>query len=146
VNDPTRQRALLLLARRDHSRRELFQKLFSKGFSKAAIQQVLDDLENENLLNEERFIGNFIRFRSTKGYGPLKICAELGKHGIDDSRIYANDEWQVILWHERAISARIKRFGESIPQEKQERIQQARFLQQRGFAMEQIRIALTNSL
>lgn len=140
-----RQRALLLLARRDHSRRELSQKLFLKGFSKTAIHQVIQDLENEGLLNEDHFIGNFIRFRSAKGYGPLKICAELGKHGIDDSRIYANDEWQAILWHERAISARIKRFGEAIPQEKQERIRQSRFLQQRGFAMEQIRAALTIS-
>jgi regulatory protein len=106
---------------------------------------VLDELENENLLSEDRFIASFIRSRSAKGYGPLKICAQLGKHGIDHNRIRSNEEWQEMLWQERVISARIKRFGETIPQEKEERLQQARFLQQRGFTTDQIRFALATS-
>jgi regulatory protein len=142
IMNPTRDKALYLLARRDHSRRELSQKLSQKGFVSSTIQPVLDELENENLLNEDRFIASFIRSRSAKGYGPLKICAELGKRGIDHNRIRASDEWQETLWQEMAISARIKRFGEAIPTAKDKRMQQARFLQQRGFTTDQIRWAL----
>ena len=140
-----RDKALFLLARRDHSRRELLQKLNRKGFSSSEIKIVLDELENEDLLNEERFIASFIRSRSGKGFGPLKICAELGKRGIDHNRIRASAEWQETLWQERAISARIKRFGEAIAQQQDEQLQQMRFLQQRGFTSDQIRFALTTS-
>lgn len=138
----TRDKALFLLARRDHSRRELSQKLSKKGFASNIIKTVLEELENENLLNEDRFIGSFIRSRSAKGYGPLKICAELVKRGIDLNRIRASDEWQETLWQEMAISARIKRFGDAIPCEREEQMQQMRFLQQRGFTTDQIRNAL----
>jgi regulatory protein len=103
---------------------------------------VLDELENDNLLNEDRFIASFIRSRSAKGYGPLKICAELSKRGIDHNRIRTSDEWQETVWQEIAISARIKRFGEAIPTENEARMQQMRFLQQRGFTSDQIRCAL----
>ncbi len=141
-----RTKALYLLARRDHAKSELFRKLSLKGFPSAAIRTVLDELENENLLNEERFIASFIRFRSSKGYGPLKICAELAKHGIDHTRIKTSEIWQETAWHERAICARIKRFGETIPQNKEERLQQARFLQYRGFSSVDIRCALSINL
>ncbi len=137
-----RFKALYYLARRDYSRYELFQKLSLKGFPPSEIHSVLDELENENLLNEERFIASFIRFRSSKGYGPLKICAELAKRGIDHSRIRRSDIWQEMSWNDIAICARIKRFGEAIPQEKEQRLQQARFLQNRGFGSDEIRFAL----
>ncbi len=142
---PIRDKAIFLLARRDHSKRELSQKLIRKGYSHSEIKIVLEELENEDLLNEQRFIDSFIRSRSAKGFGPLKICAELGKRGIDHNRTRSSDEWQETLWQERAISARIKRFGEAIAQHKEEQLQQARFLQQRGFTSDQIRLALATS-
>ncbi|MGD9591165.1 MAG: regulatory protein RecX [Candidatus Berkiella sp.] len=141
-----RTKALYLLARRDHGKKELFTKLLRKGFPGTIIREVLDDLENENLLNNMRFIGSYIRFRSAKGYGPLKICAELGKRGIDHTQIRSSEVWQETPWCELAICARIKRFGEAIPQEKEQRILQARFLQYRGFTSEEIRSALSIAL
>jgi len=139
-----RERALLLLTRRDHSRRELHQKLQLKGFPPAEISPTLDRLQQDNLLNEERFITSFIRSRRAKGFGPLKICAELQKHGIDSGCILANEEWQETLWFEAAIKVRTKRFGADIPPEKQERLRQARYLQQRGFTADHIRQALSS--
>lgn len=137
-----RNKALYLLARRDHSKSELHKKLSLKGFPSSAVRAVLDELENEDLLSDGRFIASFIRYRATKGYGPLKICAELAKHGIDQHQIKASESWQEMSWIEKAICARIKRFGEIIPQEKEERMKQARFLQYRGFTADEIRIAL----
>lgn len=141
-SDDLRNKALYYLSRREYARKELTQKLKQKGFPFKQIEAVLDELENENLLSDERFIGCFIRSRRFKGFGPLKICAELGKRGIDHNRIRTNEEWQESLWLESAMAARKKRFGYAIPQEKQARLQQARFLQQRGFTSDQIRAAL----
>lgn len=143
---PTRDKALYFLMRREHSRFELQQKLLLRGFELPVIIEVLNHLENENLLNEDRYVANFIRSRARRGIGPLKICAQLQNHGIDHHRIYANEEMRETLWQENAIATRIKRFGETIPQERQQQLQQARFLQQRGFTQQQIRLALTSGL
>lgn len=139
---PIKDKALYLLARREHSRQELQRKLLQRGFVLPAIQKVLDSLEHDNLLNEVRFVECFIRSRHFQGIGPLKICAELQNRGIDRSLILANEAWQEIVWQASAIAVRIKRFGQSLPKDTQGMRQQARFLEQRGFTAEQIRIAL----
>lgn len=135
-------KALHLLAGREHSRQELQYKLSRRGFDLSKIQIVLDELENDNLLNEDRFIGSFIRSRRSQGMGPIKICVELQNRGIDRAPILANEEWQEILWQATAIAVRIKRFGEPLPKDTKDIRQQARFLQQRGFTIDQIRVAL----
>lgn len=137
-----KQRALYLLSRREHSSRELRLKLLRKAFSPEEIEPLLKQLQTDNLLNDDRFISVFIRSRIRKGLGPLKICAELQNRGIDPSRIFANEEWHLAEWQEGANAVRIKRFGEPLPQDIEEQSKQARYLQQRGFTMDQIRKAL----
>lgn len=137
-----KQRALSLLARREHSRQELRLKLLRKGFSIEEIEPLLNTLQADNLLSDDRFIACFIRSRLRKGHGPLKICAELQNRGIDPTRIFANEEWLVAEWQEGANAVRIKRFGESAPTCRVEQSKQARYLQQRGFTADQIRKAL----
>lgn len=144
--DAIRAKALYLLARRDYSRWELQQKLMQKGFDPELIEAVLQTLENENSLNETRYIGNFIRFRQGRGMGPLKIEAQLRRQGIDEDQIRRDEAWQKVNAKERAVAVREKRFGEDLPQDFSERLSQMRFLQRRGFTHEQIRAALNNTM
>lgn len=137
-----RETALRLLARRDHAFNELRTKLAQRGYPSAEIQTILKQLQQENLLNESRYIVNFIRSRLYKGFGPLKICAELGRHGIDQHRVSQHEEWQSIDWYENALLVRKKRFGSALPTTIKERLRQIRFLLQRGFTQEQVRAAL----
>lgn len=134
-----RQKALNLLSRREHSRRELFLKLSRYDFSPEEIVPILNEIQNENLLSEDRFIESFIRARRSKGFGPLKICAELQNRGIDPTRILVSEEWLQTDWQERADAVRIKRFGEPVPVSTIEQAKQGRYLQQRGFTVAQIR-------
>lgn len=134
-----RQKALDLLSRREHSRRELFLKLRRYDFPAEEISLILNEIQNENLLSEDRFIENFIRSRRSRGYGPLKICAELQNRGIDPSRILVSEEWLATDWQEKADAVRIKRFGEVAPVSVAEQARQGRYLQQRGFTIAQIR-------
>ena len=49
-------------------------------------------------------------------------------------------------WAAGAEAARRKRFGPALPKDMQERARQARFLQQRGYSMQDIRKALKGDL
>lgn len=137
-----KNKAIYLLARREHARQELHRKLLQKGFTTQVIHEVLDELENENLLNEDRYITSFIRSRRSKGFGPLKICAELKIHGIDRHRWQSNEEWQEELWQNSAILLCAKRFGFDTQKTREQRMRQTRYLEQRGFTSQQIKIAI----
>lgn len=137
-----RDAALRLLTRRDHSINELFNKLLIRGFPSTEINETLKQLQKDNILNEARFIESYIRSRLVKGFGPLKICAELGRHGIDQHRILSNEEWLNIDWQAYVLRAKKKKFGNTKPRNLKERAQQARFLLQRGFTQSQVKVAL----
>jgi regulatory protein len=137
-----RARALGLLARREHSRLELARKLRQRGMGGADLEQVLDELAAARLLSDTRFAEEYARSRVSRGYGPLRIRAELRERGIDDAGIQAALEELGEDWYQQARAARQRRFGAEPPADLKERARQSRFLQQRGFSPEQIRQAL----
>ena len=51
-----RNRALGLLARREHSRLELTRKLISRSYSTETVEAVLNELHKERLLEESRLV------------------------------------------------------------------------------------------
>src|ERR1700722_15578338 len=81
------QTAIRMLARREHSRFELRQKLSQQGFAAEAIDAVLEKLSTENLQSDQRFVENYVRSRSNKHYGPLRIAAELRERGVSKDLI-----------------------------------------------------------
>lgn len=133
-----RQTALNLLARREHSAKELLRKLQAKKFAVAEIQSVVDQLEKENLLSHTRFIENFIHYRRSKGYGPLRIQAELIERGIAEDLIEHHLDISDNAWAFEARQVWQKRFKNTMPTDFKTRAQQMRFLQYRGFTREQI--------
>ena len=74
--------AMNLLAYREHSRAELVAKLIGRSFDVSEIDAALDILENEHLLSDERFAQAYVRMRSRKGFGPIRIRQELQERGI----------------------------------------------------------------
>jgi regulatory protein len=134
--------ALELLARREHSRRELTRKLGTRGFTDDVIASVLDRLERSGALADARFTDSFVRSRVAKGQGPQRIRAELGQRGIADAEADEVLRGAEVDWLETIKAVRRKRFGPERPRDYAERARQARFLQYRGFLSEQIRAAL----
>ncbi|WP_303901028.1 regulatory protein RecX [Thiohalomonas denitrificans] len=137
-----RETAIRLLARREHSRRELAFKLNGRGFAREQVDRTLDDLESRRLLSDERFAEFFVRSRVDNGCGPLRIRAELRERGVEDGIIAGQLAEVDADWCALAAEVRRKRFGESIPEVFRERAKQMRFLQYRGFESEQIRAAV----
>ena len=139
--DPRRV-ALDLLARREHSAAELRRKLIRRGVVAERAEELVAGLAGERLQSDVRFAEQYVASRCERGYGPLRIVAELRQRGVLDELIarflQANDP----DWAERARAARRKRFGAEIPTGPGERARQARFLHYRGFTSEQIHGAL----
>lgn len=136
------RRAIALLARREHSRRELERKLAARGFSPPVVAETLDRLERNGLLSSLRFISGFIAARAERGTGPVKIRAELVQRGIPSDEAAAAVREADEDWAALARRVRSKRFGADPPRDYAERARQARFLHGRGFEPEHIDAAL----
>lgn len=125
--------AVRLLAGREHARAELARKLTAKGHGHAEVDAVLDDLARRELLSDERFAEQYIAARVRKGYGPLRIRAELRERGVDPALVAAclaagGHDWPGLLRDVRA-----GKFGAGRPADRREAARQARFLVHRGF-------------
>jgi regulatory protein len=137
-----KRRALDLLARREHSRRELERKLAARGYPDGLVGQTLDELEVLGALVAARFTESFIRARVSRGKGPVRIRAELAELGVDAARGAEQLRDANVDWVAEARAARLKRFGVAPPHDFKERARQARFLQARGFTSAHIAAAL----
>ncbi|VFM95145.1 MAG: regulatory protein [Candidatus Kentron sp. G] len=137
-----RQKALGLLARREHSVKELSRKLAAKGIRAELAARAVSRLCEDNLLSDARFTEAFVEQRVEGGYGPIRIRHELRERGVGGdlaARYLSRDEAE---WLERAVAAREKRFGPARPADLKERARQTRFLLYRGFESEHIRTIL----
>lgn len=90
--------AVRLLGSREHTRAELDRKLRSRFGGSPRLQDVLDDLERRRLLSDQRSAETFVERRSRKGYGPLRIRAELAARGVTDDRAAMALEAMVDGW------------------------------------------------
>lgn len=127
-----------LLATREHSRLELERKLAARGHELGSIAAVLDGLTGQGALDESRMVEVYVAERARKGFGPLRIRAELRDKGLSDTAIdphldAMNDEWPTLL-----AQAHDRRFGPAPPTDRADFGRRGRFLEQRGFPPELI--------
>lgn len=133
-----------LLARREHSRQELFNKLRNKGFSTDEIEAAIERLLSDGLLSDERFAESYVRHRAIAGFGPLRILMELKERGVDEQLIQ-QVVWQAgIDWDANCYAAWQKKFNQYAPFGSKEYAAQLRFLAQRGYAQELVHKVLKN--
>ena len=133
-----RNKAMDLLARREHSEQELRQKLKTREYDTDAIDEILQVLKEDRLQSDERFTESYVNHRFNAGVGPLKIRYELRQKGVSDRLI---DEFLEPLsdqWDELMTRQRVRKYGVSIPDDYPSRMKQARFLQNRGFSPESV--------
>src|SRR5512139_1220938 len=132
-----RERALRLLARREHSRAELARKLAQAGFDEAGIAALLDEFEQKNWLSDRRFAESWVADHRARS-GSVKLAFELRQRGVGDDIIESvlGDNRDSEL--ERAREVWKKKFGWP-PVDGAEKARQMRFLQGRGFTSSVVR-------
>lgn len=133
--------ALDALGRRDHASEALRRKLVDKGYDVHLVADVIERLRTERLVDDRRYVDNFIAYHAARGQGPLRVRAELRRLGLEGALVEeAIDGFREWIAHLR--QARQKKFGSSLPTDSIERHRQIRFLGGRGFTGAQIRLAL----
>ena len=134
-------KALDLLSRREHSRKELYIKLTKRFDCKDEINLTLDQLEENNLLCDSRFTEEYVHSRRRKGFGPIKISMELEKKGVKDSLISSEID-KFNDWDKLAKLSFKKRFPDGASKNFKELQKQKNFLANKGFSFYQIESVL----
>jgi regulatory protein len=134
-----REAALRLLARREHSFRELTQKLARRGWPEKEIETTLEELAELGLLSDQRYAESFARSRAGKHYGPVRIRAELGERGIDRDLIDKTLKNMEFDWLESAVAWYERRHGIEPPADLKEKSRRQQALARRGFNHDMIR-------
>lgn len=128
-----RRAAMDLLARREHSYRELQRKLVARFADAQLVRVELEKLRDERLQSDERFAESYLHSRAQRLYGPLRIRLELRERGIDESLIAAVMAQSGIDWQANLQALVRSKFGHAAPSDIKEKAKRQRFLQYRGF-------------
>jgi regulatory protein len=135
------QRALGLLVRREHSRRELTRKLTARGVERDDAVAAVDKLEAAGWQDDGRFAESLDRSRASTGNGPVRIRAELGMHGLDREAAAAAMDAVEMDWTDLARDLVRRRFGEDLAEDRDRQRKAADWLLRRGFTGAQVRAA-----
>lgn len=141
-------RGLRLLAMREHSVKEISKKLFDKTEDSdgaevsAMIYAVIDDLVEKKYLSDERFAEVYVRSRMNRGFGPIKIKAELRNKGVSNNLIQDYLVESAGVWFDNAKLQYQKKYAAAPIIDYNDWTKRARFMQSRGFSMEQIQVTV----
>jgi len=130
-------KALDIISRREHSQKELSDKLIKEFNIPELVDSVIHGLLEKDLLNDYRYSESYVVARKRKGFGPKKIGYELVSRGVNE-----NTALEVIDaeggWNEAALKAFNKKFKAGIGADFKQQNKQKVFLQNRGFSFQEI--------
>lgn len=136
-------RALSYLAAREHSRAELARKLARHAEEGEDIDALLDWLQAQKFLSEERFAESLVHRRAAR-FGSSRILSELNSHGLDESTLSELKQDLLANENERAWEVWRRKFG-APAEDAAATAKQMRFLQQRGFSHSAIQAVMRRS-
>ena len=138
-------KSLDLLSRREHSIKEIKEKLSARFEHKEIIESVIEKLSDNNLINNTRFAEAYVSARKRKGFGPKKIAFELLSKGVDES-VSNNVIIEEGDWESAAKLAFSKKFKDGPSLDTNEKLKQKSFLQNRGFRFKEIESVFANDM
>ncbi|WP_442496991.1 regulatory protein RecX [Methylobacter sp. sgz302048] len=138
VHKDIKETCLRLLARRDHSRKELLNKLTGKGFDREDVSAVIDELAQQGWQDDQRYAQNYARYRIQKGYGPVRIEYELRQNGVDEIDLDAVLQASASSWMDLLEQVYNKKYNHKKNLDRNEWAKRSRFLLHRGFTGEMI--------
>ncbi len=111
VSREIKESCLRLLTWREHSQKELLNKLLVKGFDKDDILTVIDKLAEQGWQSDSRYAESYTRHRIQKGYGPLFIAYELRQNGVDEADLEDIVQQTVGSWMELLEQVYTKKYA-----------------------------------
>lgn len=131
-------KALNLLKVRDHSKKELIQKLMRAGFPKSVIDRTMEYIDSYHYIDDERFAYNYVAYRG-KMKSRKELRYELATKGIDLDRLNHSAEYMDDLDDQTTIRMILeKKWGTDITVDLKEKDRMTRYLFRRGFGSSDI--------
>ncbi|MFZ4503941.1 MAG: regulatory protein RecX [Methylococcaceae bacterium] len=139
-----KEMCLRLLARREHSQKELLAKCRVKNFVKQTVLEVLAELAEQGWQDDARFVESYVRSRKQKGFGPLLIAQQVRLRVAAEHVTPLLDQDAEESWFELIMQVYKKKYPQDLMMTSallspQELAKRQRFLLQRGFPAELIR-------
>jgi len=125
--------ALGLLARREYSRGELFERLSRRSENAVLVEQVLESLQEQGLQSDQRFVEHFVRYRIGQGKGPIKIRQDLRQKAVSDELIRLHLDQDTEFWSEKAEELYHRKYGQNALKDDKDFAKRLRFMVSRGF-------------
>lgn len=135
-----KMRAIGYLSRREYSRAELERKLTPFVEEGDSLEHVLESLQREGWLSDERFTHSVVHRRSAR-FGTSRIIGELKRNAVDRELVEQVAGELRDSERSRAQAVWSRKFA-SLPATPAERARQARFLASRGFSSSAISAVL----
>ena len=130
-----REAALTLLDYRARTEKELERRLLQKGYSEDVVADVIKQLENVDLIDDERFAESWVASRvATRPMGRTRMTWELRRKGIapetvEEALEMVDEEKEF----EMALELAGKKLGGESIKDRETKRRLAGFLQRRGF-------------
>ena len=90
------------LSRREHSSKEIYQKMSRRVESKEMLNEEINRLISDGLISDERFAESYFQSRRNRGFGPLRIRNELSQRGVNESifnSIQSDTDWSAYAFY-----------------------------------------------
>ena len=130
-------KSLDILSRREHSKKEILDKLSKKFSNLDLIELTIQKLEDNNLINDARFSEHYVAARKRKEFGPKKISYELLSKGVES--FIANEAIsEAGEWEELAHEVFNKKFRDGMSVDYKLKAKKKNFLINRGFSFTEI--------
>ena len=129
------------LSRREHSAKEIYQKMSSRVESKDMLSEEINKLISDGLISDERFAESYFQSRKNRGFGPLRIKNELNQKGVKEDIFYSiqsDTDWSAC-----AFFVLEKKINGKKPDDMKAILKLKNFLNYRGFEFQDINKAFS---
>ncbi|MDO9162761.1 MAG: regulatory protein RecX [Methylococcaceae bacterium] len=127
-----------MLTQREHSQKELLDKLALRGFTKEDVLPVVEDLADKGWQSDIRYAESYARSRIMKGYGPARVAYELKQNGVEINTLDQIVQTVADSWMSLIEQVYDKKYQQEKLLSRGEWAKRSRFLLQRGFSFEMI--------
>lgn len=141
-----RATALAWLGRQEYSIDKFSRKLRQYEATEEQVHLIVQEFCQHNWLSEQRYCEGFVRSRIRKGQGKARIINDARTHGLDQQTLLAAlnqaEDDDKVDWFELALETYQRRYGQTEVSDFKEKAKRIRFMQYRGFTMEQVQYAI----
>lgn len=130
-----KHKSISLLARREYSYQELYQR-FKTDYPLEKIEVVLQQLIDDGYQSDQRFAESFIRNKVSQNQGPAKIKYAIRSKGIPETLFDNVIEMLEPDWYSMAAEIVVRKYFSLDISDRKQQAKIVRFCTQRGFSIE----------